>query len=103
MNTWEHLQAAKKSLLALDKITKDADPASGITFAVRRGVARDNEDVEDDAFRRPWVTVESSNLELSGRAIALIREALIENIKFWTRRTEEDIASAQNALNSKFY
>jgi hypothetical protein len=98
MNSWDHLKAARKAKADLNAIMKKADPASGVSFCVRRGVARDNEDVEDDHVMRPWVTIELSNLELATEAAKALSKGLDESIAFWVKATRRDIEEAQKVL-----
>ncbi len=100
-NSWNHLAACRTKLLALKKIAKDADSASGVSFAVRRGVARDNEENENDSERRPWVTVEVSNEDFFQGAIAILIASLQEQVTFWEMAVKRDMAEAENVLNNK--
>lgn len=97
-NSWEHLANCEKTLVTLDAILKKADPASGISFMVRRGIARDDDDLPDDAARRPWAVVEVSDIELAANAISNIRLALTDSIAFWRTAVSRDIKDAQKEL-----
>jgi hypothetical protein len=96
-NSWNHLAAARNNLAALEAIKKKADPASGVSFAVRRGVARDNEDVKGDHVMRPWVTIEASLFEPALDAIIAEAKRLIE---FWEKATKRDIEEAAKVLDN---
>jgi|GEM_PF-4443564 len=49
----EYLAELLKQRRILKDILKNADPASGVSFMIRRGVARDNKDVPFDSSTRP--------------------------------------------------
>lgn len=70
------------SINALTKIIKDADPASGVSISFRRGVARDSEEVENDELERPWVTIETAELEMATQAIELMLEAQRKSLRY---------------------
>ncbi len=102
MNTaLEHLKSARAQIAALEKIAKDCDPASGVSFSVRRGVARDNEDSEGDCVRRPWVTVETSDLPVAKGLIEIIISAARRNEAFWLKALQADIRDACAYLASE--
>lgn len=98
MNSWDHLKQTRANLAAIKAIREQADPASGVSFAVRRGVARDNEDLDGDDIRRPWVTVELSDLELADNALREIQLGLERLEVFWTKAVRRDIETAQAAI-----
>jgi hypothetical protein len=99
-NSWDHLKRAREILAGLKKIMADADPASGVSFAVRRGVARDNEAVEGDEDKRPWVTLELSDLKLSEMAIKILIDGALSSIEFWSLATQRDIDTAGKELRN---
>jgi len=88
-----HLVQSRKSIEQLNKILVDCDPASGISFYVRRGVLLDNVDVEGDSERRPLVPVEFGDLKKAEDAVALMIRGLEESVRltkrFLTERLEE--------------
>lgn len=77
------------------------DPASGVSFSVRRGVIWDNDAIEDDCIRRPWITVESSDLQSAKTIIELIIQDTEKQIKFWENNVKRDIEIAQKILLEK--
>ncbi len=95
---WNHLAAARTTLAQLEQIKKDMDPASGVSFMVRRGVAHDNETVEDDENKRPWVELSLSNLDHNTSILDLLIFAAMENITFWEKATKHAIDEAQKVL-----
>jgi hypothetical protein len=96
---WEHLKAARATTAALKAIAREADPASGISFSVRRGVARDNPDY-DDSVKRPWVTIEVSTLETACCSINFLLRASKANEDFWAQATKRAIAEAAAILEN---
>jgi hypothetical protein len=93
MNTTaEHIKGLRHTLKTLQKIAKEMDPASGVTLCARRGVARDNEEAEDDNLRRPWVTVETSDLNVAVKVLGLMEQAANHSLTTWLNiaRTERD-------------
>ena len=100
MESHKHLKQARENLIAIKKIFKDADPASGIAFGVRRGVPQDNEDVESDNVMRPWVTFSASDV-IGKKAIQILVAGLEESISFWEKATKRDIEEAQKILDNK--
>jgi hypothetical protein len=94
----ETLKARLAQIEALEKISRECDPASGLSFSVRRGVARDNEDDERDAERRPWVTVEVC--DTAGKeAIAHLVTALRVSVTYWRANLEKEHAETGRFLN----
>ncbi len=75
--TFTHLTNLILQRERLKKIRADMDPASGVSFAVRRGVARNNDEVEDDETRRPWATIEICS---GGHAEQVIDVLLLANM-----------------------
>lgn len=98
--SWDSLLHLIKQRQVLEQIKQKADPASGVSFMVRRGVARDNEDYEDDERRRPWATIETPALALAGEAIDMLLQANAESIRGFVASVRRDIDSATMALKS---
>jgi hypothetical protein len=74
---------------ALRKLKKDIDPASGMSVSVRRGVARDNDDVEYDHEKRPWLTMEFSDTVNMDSMIDLLIRDRLSALRFWLNRGGE--------------
>jgi hypothetical protein len=98
-NAIEHFKANLQIQKKLDKILKDMDPASGVSVSIRRGVSRDNPDVEDDELRRPWVTVETADLEAARVIIEEAAKAARRNVETWRRFLEKDVKDAREILD----
>ncbi len=98
MKSYEILNNMAAQLHMLDQIVEDADPASGISFMIRRGVARDNDEVEGDSERRPWTTIETSDLAQAREALMHIRHSLIHSITFFRKVVRDDINQAHKVL-----
>lgn len=93
MSAYEVIQNVKDrraKIAALKKILKDMDPASGVAISIRRGVARDDDDVENDAERRPWATVECSNMEWAKAVIETAIAVAADSERFWLANAKED-------------
>ncbi len=76
------------------------DPASGVSFAVRRGVARDNEEVENDAEKRPWATIESCEMTDANQLIDTLLAANLQSITRTRKYVQEELDES-NALLAK--
>jgi hypothetical protein len=99
MWNYEYLSQLLVRRKALLSISKNADPASGISFMIRRGVARDNEDVEDDDVKRPWVVVESSlDFEKAQDALDLLIQTNMDSIKLFRNSVRNDMEKAELVL-----
>lgn len=94
----EFLHNRLDTITALDKLLKDIDPVSCASVCIRRGVARDNPDVENDAENRPWITVELSDLRHAHAVIELLLDASKESALFWRRRVLECRAECEKAV-----
>ena len=93
MSAYEVIQNVKDrraKIAALKKILKDMDPASGVAISIRRGVARDNDDVENDAERRPWVTVECSSMDGAKIVIETAIAVAADSERFWLANAKKD-------------
>lgn len=101
MKSWEMLKQQRERLSALKKIAAEADPASGISFQVRRGVLRDNPDYEDDDIRRPLVNVEFFDLDTAQAALLTLCSGVEQSIAFWERCVKTDIEEAEAALEGE--
>jgi len=97
-HTYEHLRQSKSRLSELQKIIKDFDPASGVSFMIRRGPAKDNEEVDDYETKHPWTTIEISNPSIVS-VLNILEKEQTEVVRFWKHMTEIDIKNAQNELN----
>lgn len=84
----------RQTLLA---ILKDMDPASGVTFMVRRGVAADSEDY-DDRLSRPWATIQMADLGEARYVILGLLRANMSSIRIFMRSTDRLIEEAKEAL-----
>lgn len=100
MNSWDYLKKVRKDYAALLKISKESDPASGVSFSVRRGVAHDNEAVEDDETRRPWVTTELSDPRVVADVMSSLLSGAQARIEYWTSVVKRDIKDAEAVLRS---
>ena len=98
MNSHEYLQYLHKQREILQTIQREADPASGISFMIRRGVACDNPKVEDDAERRPWAIIETANLETAREIISRLLDANLGSILRWRKIVRQEIAAATEVL-----
>jgi hypothetical protein len=96
---YEHLRQSKSRLRELQKIIKDLDPASGVSFMIRRGPAKDNEEIDDYETKHPWTTIEISNPSIVS-VLNILEKEQTEEVKFWKRMTEIEIKNAQKELNS---
>jgi len=101
MNAHDHLREARAKLAGLQRILKDMDPASGVSFAVRRGVARDDDEVDNDSTKRPWVTLELSEMALVKDTLDSLIEGAKYNVTFWEGATKRLISEAQKVLDEK--
>jgi hypothetical protein len=80
----------RAKIAALEKVLKDMDPASGVAISIRRGVARDNDDVDDDDVRRPWTTVEVINMDWARTIIETAITAAADSEKYWLACAKAD-------------
>lgn len=80
------IKLAMSDIRALQKLRKEVDPASGLSISVRRGVARDNPDVEYDHKKRPWRTVEICD-DMESLIDLLIKERS-RSLSHWVKRAE---------------
>lgn len=90
-----HLLAQRHLLL---RINKDADLASGISFMVRRGVARDNEAVEGDELKRPWAVIESGDLKACREIIGTLLAINLTSLKLWKSSLISELKSMNASL-----
>jgi hypothetical protein len=97
-NSPEMLMQKLSNIKQLMKIMKDMDPASGVSFMVRRGVARDNPENDDDDEIRPWVTVETAELDVAKTVIEQLVLAEKQSAKFWADSTRRTIKECEQAL-----
>lgn len=71
-----------QAIANLEAISRDCDPASGVSFVVRRGVMRNNPgDALDDEGHRPKVVVETCELELARNIIEQLKSSLKRSLK----------------------
>lgn len=79
----EQIKLATADIEKLRKLLKDIDPASGLSVSLRRGVARDNDEVDDDSDKRPWHTMEiCENME---SIIHDVLEARTNSLQYWLK------------------
>lgn len=97
---YEYLSELLKQRRILKDILKNADPASGISFMIRRGVARDNKDVPNDFNARPWATVQTPDLVLASSAIAHLLKANKESILRFIDSARLDIEFARKSIDA---
>jgi len=98
----EQINTAIEDIVFLQRLKKDLDSASCMSIAVRRGVARDNDAVEDDDAKRPWRTMPfvGSDRGLTDgmeRLIDMLIEDRIRSLKGWTRSADEYAACIDEA------
>lgn len=102
MTPIQNLKLTRERISGLKKILSQIDPASGFSIAFRRGVARDNDDIEDDDTRRPWVTCElggiSSEENLGKSLMEKTLEALKDLETFWMKAVQRDLEEMQKEL-----
>lgn len=84
------IKERRAKIAALKKVLRDMDPASGVSISIRRGVPQDNDDVEDDALRRPWTTVECINMEWAKTVIETAIAAAADSEKYWLACAQAD-------------
>jgi hypothetical protein len=94
----EYLAELVKQRRIIKDILEDADPASGISFMIRRGVARDNKDVPRDSDLRPWATIQTCDLELAAAAIDSILKANRQSMTTFIEITRRDIDIASGIV-----
>lgn len=100
----ELLKTAVEDIKFLQKLRKDVDPASCMSIGVRRGVPQDNDDVEDDATRRPWRTMTFSGGDtgtvegMHSLIDALIRDRL-RSLQYWREACIKHSAAIDKAVN----
>ena len=97
-DTAQNLKKAREILQGYLQIKEKADPASGCSFSVRRGVSRDNPDCDDDATYRPWYTIELSQYE---QALDILIDSARKNVKRWEAILREEIAQSQKILDQE--
>lgn len=96
--TVQYLKQIRANIGGLENISNNCDPASGVSFAVRRGAARDNEDVsDDDEKRRPWITAEIDD-ETAKSVIKALIVSLKRSESFSIINLKAEITEAQNYL-----
>lgn len=98
--TLQNIRSAQANIADLQKVLKVMDPASGVAISIRRGIARDNHDDEHDREKRPWVTVEVSNLDLAKVAIEAAILAAKESETHWTRAANRDLRELTDFLDT---
>jgi hypothetical protein len=89
-DTIQYIKDRRAKIVALKKVLKDMDPASGVAISIRRGVARDNDDVENDAERRPWTTVECINMDWARTVIETAIKVAEDSEKYWLAGASAD-------------
>ena len=101
-NPAEQVLKTIEGIKALRKLLKDVDPASGMSVAVRRGVARDDDTREDDASRRPWTTIEMGGAGDNCAALHLILTTMIahqvELLAFWRSACIANVREHEKAV-----
>lgn len=90
MSTIQSVKEVTADIAALQKLLKSMNPASGVAIAMRRGVARDDDDVEDDQIRRPWTTVEVSDMALAHTAISAVLIAAQSSLAFRLKNLRDE-------------
>lgn len=102
MTSLQNLKETRERISGLQKILKQIDPASGLSIAFRRGVARDNEEVEDDDTRRPWVTCEVGGIATGENVAKLLIETTLNALKdletYWMKAVQRDLEEMQKEL-----
>lgn len=102
MNTLQNLKLTRERISGLKKIFSQIDPASGLSVSFRRGVARNNEDIEDDEFRRPWVTCEIGGIATGENVAKLLIETTIKALEdleaFWMKSVQRDMEEMRKEL-----
>ncbi len=102
MNSLQNLKLTREKILGLEKILNQIDPASGLSVSFRRGVARDNDDIEDDDIRRPWVTCEIGGIATGENVAKLLIETTLGALKdlesFWIKAVQRDAEEMQKEL-----
>jgi hypothetical protein len=97
MQPHEYLRELLQQRQTLLAILKDMDPASGVTFMVRRGVAADSEDY-DDRLSRPWATIQVAELGEARYVILGLLRANMSSIRIFMRSTSRLIGEAEETL-----
>ncbi len=90
----EQINTAIEDIVFLQKLKKDLDPASCMSISVRHGVARDNDDIEDDDVKRPWRTMQfmGSDRGLTDgmeKLIDMLIEDRVRSLKGWAQSANE--------------
>ena len=102
MNALQNLKLTRERIAGLKKILLQIDPASGLSVSFRHGVARDNEDVEDDEIRRPWVTCEIGGIATGENVAKLLIEITLKALKdletFWMKAVQRDMEEMNKEL-----
>jgi hypothetical protein len=92
-----------EAIKQLRDVLKKMDPASGLTVHIRRGVAADNPEYDDDQTRRPWVLSELSGAGEHGMdPMRLIVNTLIqqnlESLRFLNMMAKSELKQAQDNM-----
>lgn len=86
-------------LKQLLEIKNKHNAVPGISFQVRRGIIKDNNDNwEADRKNHPTIPVEFGNVKYAEQALDHLINGIHDSIYFWKKRVEEDIKTAQNIL-----
>jgi hypothetical protein len=93
------IERTAEDIRFLKKLKKGVDPASCISIGIRRGVPYDNEDVEDDATRRPWRTFsfQGNDVNRTDRGgiggmqdlIEILIQDRLQSLRFWVKAGAE--------------
>jgi hypothetical protein len=107
-NTHDHINKTIAEIKALREIRKKLDPACGMALNFRRGVARDNDEYEDDATRRPWVLVElggssDGGMEALESIIDTAVKLKLSSLKLWMNFAQQDIKNLNMAYADATY
>lgn len=97
MQPYEYLAELLRQRQVLQDILKDMDPASGVTFMVRRGIAADSEDY-DDRLSRPWATIQMGDSVAARLVIQGLLRANRDSINVFARSAEHLITEVQSLL-----
>jgi hypothetical protein len=90
----EQINTAIEDIVFLQKLKKNLNPACCMSISVRNGVARDNDDVEDDDVKRPWRTMSfmGSDRGLTDgmeKLIDMLIEDRVRSLKGWAQSADE--------------
>lgn len=90
------IETTLTAIVQLSHILDTCDPASGVSFIVRRGVMKDREAEDDDVRHRPKVLVETGNLEVARSIIEKLRLDLVRQLReTWLPQAIRDAAENQ--------